>query len=109
MPDTAFTELKRGNAPDTIVEYLRETPWGWTIKLFGTRDRGGGYTITGVVRDAEDWTGAFDSLMAYARRYGAMYLPIEAIYGLDDWLSTTLLEEIDRQEVELLAVVADAL
>lgn len=61
-----------------------------------------------VVRGAEDWTGAFDSLMAYARRYGAMYLSERMFYELDDWLSTTLLEEIARQETELSATVADA-
>lgn len=60
-----------------------------------------------VVRGEEDWTGAFDSLMAYAKRYGAMYLPVSVFYELDDWLSTTLLEEIARQETALSATVAD--
>lgn len=54
-----------------------------------------------VVRGAEDWSGAFDSLMAYARRYGAMYLPDYVFADLDDWMSATLLEEIDRQEASL--------
>ena len=55
MPDTAFTgQLKRGDAPDSIVGYLRESPWGWTIRIFGTRDPGGGYTLTGVLGDPPD-------------------------------------------------------
>lgn len=61
-----------------------------------------------VVRGAEDWTGAFDSLMAYARRYGAMHLPEHIFYELDDWLSATLLEEIDRQEALLSSSVVGA-
>lgn len=60
-----------------------------------------------VVRGAEDWNGAYDSLMRYARRYGALYLPERVGYELDDWLSTTLLEEIARQETEFSATVAD--
>jgi hypothetical protein len=51
-----------------------------------------------VVNGVEDWTGAFDSLMAYARTYGALYLPDNEFHDLDDWLSTTLLAEIVRQE-----------
>ena len=62
-----------------------------------------------MVRGAEDWEGAYNALMAYARRHRAMYLPAKALYGLDDWLISTLLGEIDRQEAELLAVVADAI
>ncbi len=64
-----------------------------------------------VVRGAEDWSGAFNSLMAYARRYGAMYLPEHIFYELDDWLSATLLAEIDRHEALLTPdlVAADVL
>jgi hypothetical protein len=35
-------------------------------------------------------------------------LPDKVLVDLDDWLSTTLLEEIDRQEAELFGSVADA-
>ncbi len=51
-----------------------------------------------VVRGAQSWSDAFDGTMSYARRYGAMYLPADVLDDLDDWLCTTLLEEITRQE-----------
>jgi hypothetical protein len=54
-----------------------------------------------VVRGAEDWSGAFDSLMAYAKRYGALHLAPDTFADLDDWLSATLLQEIDQQEALL--------
>lgn len=51
-----------------------------------------------VVRGVETFAGGHDSLLAYARRYGGLYLPMEAFQALEDWLSVTLLEEIIRQE-----------
>lgn len=54
-----------------------------------------------VARGAEDWSGAFDVIMAYAQAYGAVYLPDDVFYDLDDWISATLLEEIARQEAAL--------
>ena len=54
MPDTAFTgQIKRGEAPDRLSDISRK-PRGWTIKMFGTRDPGGGYTLTGVLGDPPD-------------------------------------------------------
>ena len=41
-------QLKRAAAPDTIEGYISDT-WGWTIRLIGTRDPGGGYTLTGTL------------------------------------------------------------
>lgn len=50
MPSPAFTgQLKKGEADGTIVGYLKEHPWGWTIRLIGTRDPSGGYTLSGVL------------------------------------------------------------
>jgi len=52
MPSTAFTgQIKRGDTPNTVVGYLKEHPWGWTIRIFGTRDESGGYTLTGELGD----------------------------------------------------------
>lgn len=46
----AFTgQLKKGDTEGTIVGYLKEHPWGWTIRLIGTRDPGGGYTLSGTL------------------------------------------------------------
>lgn len=48
MTDAAFTgHLKRGDAEGTIVGFIQELPWGWTIHLTGTRDPNGGYLLTG--------------------------------------------------------------
>jgi hypothetical protein len=61
-----------------------------------------------VVHGAQSWSEAFDATMAYARRYGAVYLPGDVLADLDDWLCTTLLEEITRQEAALSSGVAGA-
>jgi hypothetical protein len=61
------------------------------------------------VRGVEDWPGACDALWDYAKRCGAMYLPEEAIDGLWDWMSATLIEEIDSQKAELSTMASDGL
>ena len=47
MPSIPFAgHLDKGDVAGTVVGYLKEQPWGWTIRIFGTRDPAGGYTLT---------------------------------------------------------------
>lgn len=51
-----------------------------------------------VARGVETFSGAYDAILAYARAHGALYLPENRLEELEDWISTTLLAEIDRAE-----------
>lgn len=62
-----------------------------------------------VVQNVESFTGAYYAVLSYARRHGAMMLAgtkvkdadgtwHDGLERLEDWISTTLLVEIDRAE-----------
>ncbi len=57
MTDALYTgHLKRGDGPNTVVGYIQDA-WEWIVRLTGTRDVGGGYTLSGGFGDHTIYTG----------------------------------------------------
>ena len=54
-----------------------------------------------VLRGVRTWSQAWDAMMGLARSRGALHLPARAVDDLEDWISTTLLAEIDAAEREV--------
>jgi hypothetical protein len=54
MTEAIYTgRLKRSDVHDTIIGFIKDS-WGWRIGLVGTRNAGGGYTLSGVLGDLPD-------------------------------------------------------
>lgn len=51
-----------------------------------------------VAHQVESYSGAWDVVMHHARLLGALHLPEDGFDALEDWISTTLLNEIVEAE-----------
>lgn len=52
-----------------------------------------------VAHGVETYSGAWDVIMHHARLLGALHLPEDGFDALEDWISTTLLNEIVEAEL----------
>jgi len=53
---------------------------------------------TSIVCGLETWADAYSAILADARQRGATHLPQHLLDGLEDWIATTMLAEIEAAE-----------
>ena len=53
-----------------------------------------------VAAGVEDWHEAFYGVLHFAQRRGALHLPQDSLWALNDWIGCCLIDEITQAEAE---------